>query len=398
MWGKLEKKYFDRPLSQGFVSLYTGKVIIMITGALLGLFLPIFLYELFDQNFQMVMVFYGIAALVYGTTVSFGGKFLNRFGFRRALRLSVVFGAAFYSIFYFVNKDNLIYLIPLAILILTFYRLSYWLPYHVDFAKFTDKRNRTRQVSIIEASRSALKIFGPLISGFLITRFSFDVVFIIAVILFLVSGIPYLTIPRTRERFSWTVGKTIREFFSKSKRRVVLAYAADGAEGIVSIVVWPIFIYQVLNGNYFQIGAVSTLIIAVTAVLQIFMGRYTDIRNLKGKVLGWGSFFYALGWVIKVFVVTAFEIFVAGTYHNLARVFIRTPFDSLTYDIAADQGHYVDEFTVLHEMAINFGRTLMVILILIVSFFMAVQWVFILAAGTAIVFNLIKVDKREIPE
>lgn len=396
MLGKFEKKYFDQPLSQGFVSLYTGKVIVMITGALLGLFLPIFLYELFDQNFQIVMAYYGIAALAYGITVPFGGKFLNRFGFRKALRLSVILGALFYVIFYYIDQSNLRYLIPLSILVITFYRLSYWLPYHVDFAKFTDKKDRSRQVSIVEATRSALKIFGPLLSGFLITRFSFDVVFVIAVILFLVSGIPYLTIPRTREKFSWTIGRTLKEFFSKSRRKIVLAYAADGAEGAISMVVWPIFIYQALNGNYFKIGAISTLIIAVTVILQLFLGKYTDLSKLKGNILGWGSFFYALGWLIKIFVVTAFEIFVAGTYHNLARIFIRTPFDALTYDIAADQGHYVDEFTVLHEMAINLGRALMIVFIIIASFYFAIQWIFILAAAMAIVFNLLKADKSKL--
>jgi hypothetical protein len=51
MWKSLEKKYLDRPLSQGFVSLYTGKTIAMVVSALLGLFLPIFLYELFNKNF-----------------------------------------------------------------------------------------------------------------------------------------------------------------------------------------------------------------------------------------------------------------------------------------------------------------------------------------------------------
>gem|GEM_PF-5076852 len=42
MWKKLEKKYFDRPLSRGFASLYMSKTIIMLTAALLGIFLPIF--------------------------------------------------------------------------------------------------------------------------------------------------------------------------------------------------------------------------------------------------------------------------------------------------------------------------------------------------------------------
>jgi MFS family permease len=395
MWKSLEKKYLDRPLSQGFVSLYTGKTITMVASALLGLFLPIFLYELFNKNFQAVIIYYGLGFLLYGLTVSFGAKFLNKFGFRKSLRLSVILGVLFYIIFYYLDQNNLKYLIPLSLFVLTFY---YWLPYHVDFAKFTNKRDRTRQVSIIEATRSALKVFGPLISGFVIVRFNFDVLFVIAIILYFCSGISYLTIPRTREKFSWTWRKTWQEFFSKQRRRIVLAYTADGAEIVISMIVWPIFIYQLLDGNYFQVGAISTLIIGTTVILQIFLGKYIDLKNLKGRVLGWGSFFYALGWLIKIFIVTAFEIFVAGAYHNLTRIFLRTPFDTLTYDIAADQGHYVDEFTVLHEMAVNFGKVIMVILVIIASLYLPLKWVFILAALSAIVLNILKAEKREQPE
>lgn len=385
----LEKKYFDIPLSSGFVALYTGKTIAMAVTALLGIFLPIFLYELFGNNFQLVIFYYTITSFFYGITVFFGARFLNKFGFRRALRTSVILGALFYGIFYFINLDNLHYLIPFSILVVTFYRLLYWLPYHVDFAKFTDKRDRARQVSVLEASRHILGIFIPIIAGYIVARFSFDVLFLIGVILFLVSGIPYLMIPRTREKFSWSLSETWQQFFSKEKRKVVLAYFAYGAETVVGIVVWPIFIYQLLKGNYFQVGAISTLIIGFAVILQLALGKYIDLKSAKEKVLGWGSVFYALGWLIKIFIETAFQIFVVGAYHSVSRIFLQTPFNALSYEIAADQGHYVDEFTVLHQMADSLGRAFMGILVIIVSFYLAIQWTFLLAALAAIIFNLL---------
>jgi len=65
-------------------------------------------------------------------------------------------------------------------------------------------------------------------------------------------------------------------------------------------------------------------------------------------------------------------------------------FDTLTYEIAADQGHYVDEFTVLREMAINLGRSIMVVLIILISLYFAIQWIFVLAAMATIIFNLLE--------
>lgn len=395
MWRKLEKKYFDRPLSHGFVSLYTGKAVVMFTSALLGIFLPIFLYELFNQNFQAVVIYYGVGYFLYAITLTIGARFLNRFGFRRALRTSVILGVLFYSVFYFIDQGNLKYLIPFSLLTLVFYRLFYWLPYHVDFAKFTTKKDRGRQVSFVEATRLVMQIFAPLIAGFIISRFNFDALFVVAMILFAVSGISYLTIPRTREKFSWSWQETWRQFFSKKRKKMIIAYMAYGAENSVSMVVWPIFIYQLLKGDYLQVGIISSLIVGVTIILQLALGKYIDSKISKEKILGWGSVFYSFGWVIKIFIVTAFQIFVVGAYHSLARIFMQTSVDTLTYEVAADQGHYVDEFTVLKEMAMNIGKTLMVVLVIFVSLYFSIQWVFILAALASMVVNLLKGIRQE---
>lgn len=383
------KKYFDGKVSHGFVSLYTGKTIVMIASGLLGLFLPIFIYELFGQSFQYAALFFAFGYFLYMVFVIWGAKFLNKFGFRRSLRLSAFLGAFYYTIFYFLKEDNLIYLLPLAIITLLTYRLFYWLPYHVDFAKFTSRRNRGRQIATIRATREIMGIILPIAAGFIISRFSFDVLFIMAVILFLISAIPYLNIPRTREKFTWTFLETWRNFFSKKCRKTILAFVAVGAEDATVIVIWPIFIFQLLEGNYLQVGALSTFIIAVTVILNLTLGRALDKKVPKEKMLKLGSIFYSSGWIIKIFISTAFQIFAAGVYHSLVRIFTRMPFDTLAYESAADQEHYVDEFTVLHEIAVNLGKTAILFIAIVSSFFFAIQWVFLLAALSSIAFNLL---------
>ena len=388
-------RYFDDKISHGFVSLYTGKMIVMIGTGLLGIFLPIFLFNLFDKNFQLTILYFGTGYILYALFVAFGTGFLNKFGFRRALRISAFLGALFYAIFYFISQENFIYLLPFSLLVLTVFRIFYWIPYHVDFAKFTDKKNRGREVSAISATRNVIGVFVPLVAGFIISRFNFDVLFIIVIILYLISFIPYLTIPHTKEKFSWSYLETWKQFFSKKRRETILAFMADGAEEVVGFIVWPIFIFQLLNGDYFKVGAISTLIIGVVIVLQLALGKYIDVKKQKEKILYWGSALYSLGWIIKIFIVTAFQLFVVGAYHSLARIFTRTPFDALTYEIAADEGHYVDEFTVLHEMAIQTGKFLMAGMIIIVSLFFVIQWTFILAAAAVIFLNLLRAKNKE---
>lgn len=390
-------KYFKGRISRGFVSLYSGRMVLRIAGALLGLFLPIFLYELFDLNLKYVIYYYLIGNLLYGFSVAWGAKYLDKVGLKRSLLISIFWGAIYYFIFYLLDQissdsDWLLALIILSLVFLTIHRLMYWVPLHTDLAKFTNKKNRARQLSLMEATTVFLGAIMPLLAGWILFRHSYDVLFLIAIIVYFISLIPFTTLPKTKEIFSWTYLQTWKEFFSRGRRKTVLAYAGDGAESVAGVIIWPIFIWELLAGNYFEVGALSSLIVSVTVILQLFVGKFTDLSNKK-NILKYGTLFYALGWIFKIFIVTAFQIFITSTYHNLARIFTRTPFDTLNYEKAADQGHYIDEYTVIHEMAVQFGKALMSVFILILILFFSIQWTFILAALASLTLNLLADDE-----
>ena len=385
----LKKGYFSGSVPEGFNSLYTAKTINFAASGLLGIFMPIFLYTLFDSNFQLVMMWYLIGILLYMTVIAYGAQFLNRFGFRKALQVSAIFGALHYIVFYFMNKETMLYLIPISIITLTFWRMTYWLPYHIKFVQFTQKKNRGRQLSLMLATASLLGVFAPIIAGAIITHLDFKVLFIIAIVLFLASGIPYLTIPRTHEKYSWSYIETWKQLFSKKNRTLVVPLISDGAENAVGIIIWPIFIFEILNGNYFEVGAISTFIIGATTIMQLATGKYIDKKIKKEYMLKLGSIMYSLGWIFKIFVATSFHIFAAGAYHSVMKVFTRTPFDTLVYEIAADQGHYIDEFTTLREMAIGIGRVVMLVVAIIVSLYASIAWTFALAAVASLGLNVL---------
>lgn len=393
-------KYFKGKISQGFVSLYSGRMVLKISDSLLGLFLPIFLYELFEFNLKYVIIYYLIGHFLYMITVALGCQYLNKVGLRRSLRISIIWGAAYYSIFYIINRNfgvfaghehQILLLIIFSVIFITLNRLMYWVPLHTDLAKFTNKTNRARQLSLMSATTIALGAIMPLLAGWILIHYNYDVLFLIAVIIYLSSLIPFITLPRTKERFSWTYLQTWKEFFSKKRRKTILAFMGDGAESVVGIIIWPIFIWEILNGNYFQVGALSSLIIVVTLFLQLFLGKLVDLGSKK-KMIHFSSIIYALGWIFKIFIATAFQIFVASAYHNVAKIFTRTSFDTLTYEKAADQGHYVDEYTVIHEMAVQLGKSLMFILIFLLIPIFSVQWTFILAAIASLGMNFLIED------
>ncbi len=379
--------YFNGKLSQGFVALFSGRMIQFAGAGLIGLFLPVFLYTHLGYDFRFVFLYYLAGHLFYVLLLPWGIQILNKIGLRRSLRASVFFDASYFLCFFLFDYNPDLFLV-LSLIVQFFSRLTFWLPYHIDLAKFTASNDRGKEISLIWATKSFLAIIMPILSGFLINYFDFKVVFILAVLTYLMAGIPFLALPRTKERYSWTYWQTIKEFFNKENRGLVLANMANGAENAVAIIIWPIFIWQILDGNYLAVGAISSLIILVTVILQLVVGKYTDIFN-KRTILHWGSFFYSIGWFIKVFVATAFHIFAIGIYHKFTQIFKDTPFDTLNYEILADQGHYVDEYTVLKEMAVQLGKAIILIFAILIVFYFGINWTFILAALASLFINLL---------
>jgi len=395
--------YFNGKISKGFFAIYSGRMVLRASGALMGLFLPIFLYELFDFNIKLVFIYYLVGYISYAFFIAWGVQYLNKIGLRRSLRISLIWGSLFYFVFYliqklsnnlewtldFSNKINILLLF--TIIVLTLQRIMYWTPLHTDLAKFTDKKNRAKQLSLLEATSIAIGAVMPLLAGWILLYYNYDVLFFMAVIIYLIAFIPFMKLPRTREKFSWTYAQTWKKLFSPKRRNVVFAYIGDGAESVVGIIIWPIFIWELLNGDYFQVGMLSSLIVVVTVFLQLLVGKFADNKNKK-NMLKYGSCFYAVGWVVKIFIATAFHIFIVSAYHNLAKIFTRVPFDALTYEKAADQGHYVDEYTVIHEIAIQIGKILMIIFALILVSFLSIEWTFILAAFASLTMNFLAKD------
>ncbi len=384
-------KQIRKRLTFNFRMVFFGKIVINLAGQLIGLFLPIFLYKFLGMNLVLVIAYYVLLDFLYLNFVVLGCRYImNKIGIKRSLQISVVFVAIYYAVLLFLDKfltssssfwgiDAIWWLIPAAFFSLMF-RVTHWVPFHTNVAELTDRNIRASQLSLMEATIMILGAIVPIVAGLILSYLGFSWLFLTALLIFLLAIIPFSFLPKVEEKFSWTYIETWKVFFSKKFRKNIFAYMGDGAEGIIGIIIWPIFIWQLLEGNYLKVGAISSFIVVFTMTLQLLAGNLMDKSVNKKMWLRYGSFFYSMGWVLKAFVGGALQIFVFSTYHNISRVFSRTSFDTLNYDIAADQGHYVDEYTAVREMAVMVGKILMGIVIILVLPFLPLQYIFLLAA------------------
>lgn len=384
----------NKELRKGFFGLYFGRMVMAVATGLLGVFLPIFLYNILDGNIPLVMAYYASACFVYLFLVAFGAQFLNQFGFRKALVLASLAAAIINVAYYFTTKENMFVLLPLTLVFLIIFRILFWIPYHVDFAIFTNGGKRGGQVGLMLSTITLLGVAGPMIAGYLIETWSMQILFFIAIITYVIGMIPFGQVPRTNERFSWSYSRTWREFFAKKNRGVVWASMAAGAEDTIGVIIWPIFIFLLLNGDYFKVGALSSFIVATTVLMQFMFGHYLDKIGKKDFALKAGSILYAFGWVIKIFVVTAFHVFIAGLYHKITKVVTDTSYDAIFYELAADQGHYVDEFTVLSEMALQAGKIIAMGAVATLVLVVSLKWTFIIGAIAALAFTALSIKNE----
>ncbi|HKK54471.1 MAG TPA: MFS transporter [Patescibacteria group bacterium] len=403
-------KYFSDKLSAGFIAIYSGRMTLTVATQLLGLFMPIFLYQVFGFNIVWVLAYYILRDFLYLISLPLGPKiFMNRVGLKNSIRLGVIFGSLFYAGFFILEKYTssmevisgefvpeawLVTIILTVAVIFTLHRLTYWVPLHTDITEFTSKKDRGKQVSLMAVTQVVLGALMPLAAGWLLMEFSYSFLFVIAILIYFVALIPFSALPKVNEKFSWTYKKTWKEFTSKARRKLMIAYSADGAESGVRLIIWPIFIWELLNGNYLKVGIISSLVVVVTVVAQLIVGKYTDKVSRK-KMLKYGTILYSIGWLVKIFIASAFQIFVISAYHNIANIFSRTSFDAINYENAADQGHYVDEYTVLREMAIQVGRITMSVAIILIVPYLSIELTFIFAALAVLAMNFIT-DSQEI--
>ncbi len=352
-----------------------------------GIFLPIFFFQKFSKSIFWVIIFYWLSYLLFLFFVPLGAKIMSRIGLKKSMIIGRVIVLFFYlSLVFF--QDNLTLLFIFSQIILLIFRIFYWVPYHTDFAKFTDGKMRGREIAFLRAGVYIAGIISPFLAGLILSFYNFNVLFVVAIFIFASSIVPLSWLSETREKFSFSYFQTFRILFKRYNWRMLVAYASDGAQSFVGMVIWPVFIFQLLRGNYEVVGGISALIVLATVLLQLVVGGLTD-KTKKKNVLKWGSALYSLGWVFRGFVNTAFNIFLASVFQNFSALLLRTPFDALFYEKAADRGSYVDEYTVLREISLNIGKAITGLILLLLIYFFGIRISFILAGIASLFVNLL---------
>ena len=135
--------------SRSLIYLYSNRTIQLVGIGLLGLFLPIFLFEKFNNSYYYVILFYLVSYLLTALFVPIGAMLMSKINLKRSMITGVFFLILYLLSFYFYDKSPLLILLIIALIVANFWRMLYWIPFHTDFVKFSSKTHRGQQYSVL---------------------------------------------------------------------------------------------------------------------------------------------------------------------------------------------------------------------------------------------------------
>ena len=356
-------------------ALLVNRMILKMAFGFVNVFVPVLLYQLFGIR---ILGVYILISLIIIICTPISARLLAQVGVRKLIALSVPFAAMSVWALSFFDISPVAAAMLFAILFGIHHSL-YWVPYHVNFAEALGKQNRGVTLGWYEDLLELVSIATPLIGAILIVVTGFNDTLLFVSLLCFTALLPVLFIHETYERFSWTYLETFRRLFHKKNRKLLIGYGADGAQLGVATVLWPIFLFEVLNEKYIAVGIVTTLSLISILLLNILLGRYIDKYGVE-KVMGVGVLLSMSGWLLKAFVGTPFEVYIVDTYHKFGDSVARLSRNVTGFSGAADSGHYIDEYTTIAEISYQTGKILMFFVCGVLLTYFTMRSVFICAA------------------
>jgi len=351
-------------LNRELAELYASIALRNFTVGLVGIFEPIYLFLFFSNDLVKTLLFFAAINLLHSLLTPLSGKIIVKLGVKHAMLASVPFIFLYYlGLWQVENLGNFfLVLIPLAVM----YNLFYWTAFHIDFARFSESKNRGSQLSYRHTIAALSAAASPLAGGILIALFGYPALFAIVLVLLFASAVPLFLSEEAHEVYTDSFQKAFQEVFLKKYRSKVVAFLAEGGESIGQTILWPIFLF-ILAISYSSIGAIFSVALLAGVIFALYMGRKIDKMG-SARMLVLGSWLNAFTWPIKMFVSVPIDAFLINTLHHFTRLTSLLPFSALFYDWSAREGINRDRFIILREMCVNCGKAVM--LFVLAGFFL----------------------------
>lgn len=346
------------------------------------LFEPIFLYTL-GYDLQEIMLFYALVYGLYLVLLPFGGQLTAWLGNERTILLSAFpYIGYFAALFALPALPSLFWIAPV---LFALQKALYWPAYHADFARYSDRLQRGKEVSSMLTLGTFLATLGPFLGGTVVALSGFQSLFAIVIILILISNIPLFLTKHAMRKRRVSPGYFWRFLSAPQTRRRLVAYAGFGEE-LVVLVVWPIMIFLAVR-NAFAFGSVIAVAGILTALVTLYIGKLSD-RLRRARIIRVGVLFTILAWLWRLVARSAWQLLPLDFLSRVSKNLVVVPLLAKTYDTANREDSL--RYAVFFEQSLAIGK----LLVTLVIFFLAplvsgFTVAFLVAAAMSLLYLLV---------
>ncbi len=328
-------------------NIYLMKSTYAFAGSFITIFIPIYFLSR-GISLANVILFYLIYSL--GTLVFFflANKLVKLIGLRNTAILSYPFLFLYYFLVYNITK----YSIPIWVIALvnSIQASFFWFPLHIWITNISTKNKMGNELGKFFAFPKILKIFSPVIAGFIIILLNFKALFILATILYLFSLVPLLFLPEFPYQDSFNLKKFWELFFSY--RKYFLAEVVENLREEAEGVIYPIFVFLSF-GSILSIGYIGTLGTIGSVIFILLVGKYADKVSQRKMMMG-GAIILIVVWLVRFFSLNPIIFYSTTLMVGFVEALILIPLNSVVYKKAKIEGGA--EFILFREFPVAIGR------------------------------------------
>lgn len=324
--------------------------------SLISLFIPLYLYKELGYSFAQTIGFFLFFSVVLAITTPIAAKFAARYGVKHTIGVSV----PLYMIFVL-----LLYLLPdyqiSLLLVSAFFGASiafYWMGMHLVFYHASHPHHRGEEFGKRESATILGSLLGPLLGGGIIGIAGFKAVFILVFSILLCSVLVLFKSRENHVRYHFS----FRSVLNKEHWRDSLFFVSRGTYTITEGVIWPLFVFVIL-GSYIALGAMGSLLSAISILLLWAVGKYSDHGPVdKRKIMRFTTIFDSIAWLLRSMVTTVGGVFATTALGAFTFGIRESPLGALEYDKARGEAA---PYFVSREIFICLGRILILTLVLL---------------------------------
>lgn len=342
--------------------LYTSMMFRALALSLVGIFIPIYLYQM-GVTLQSIMIFYATIFGIRVFTDLLMAFVVARYGPKHSMALSYAPQALGLSML--VTYDKIHWPLWLIALMLALAAGLFFISYHVDFSKIKHSDHGGKEVGFMTIMEKLGSLLGPITGGIIALLFGVKYSFIAAIVFLVVGMIPLFM---TKEPVKTKQKISFRNFKIGKIKYDMISYGMMAVENNTCLVIWPLFValYAITGNVYFKVGILASVGVVISVVSARVMGKLID--NKKGLTL----FRYSLiantfTHLLRPLVQNIQQVFVLNLANEAITPGYRMPYFKGWYDHTDDFPGYRIVYISIMESANSIARTFFYFLLAILT-------------------------------